>query len=259
MENMKIMDPFLLFLFIDSFELDEGDQAFAMSPTRQTLFKLLDDENIRGACRGILLRINTSGGESAGKEELYADLESCSKAGIPIVVSISTQAISSGFYVSLVGDRVFALGNSSVGGLGASLVFPRESSYRVLVSSAPLKDTYLGDREPTSEEKDVMARYIQDVHDHFVKKVLERRPGVGERIGELVTGNIFTGRQALALGLVDELGGLREALGYLRNKSGITRILESDDIVGFEDSPEPSDAEHFGSGNPVGEGVKEEA
>lgn len=228
------MEPFLLFIFIDSFELDDDELAFAMSPTRQTLFKLLEDETLRNACRGILLRINTSGGESAGKEELYRDLESCTEAGIPIVASISTQAISSGFYVALVADRVFALGNSSIGGLGASLVFPKESHYRVLASSAPLKDAYLGDREPTKAEEDVMKRYIQDVHDHFVKKVAERRPQAAKWIEEIETGNIYTGRQAHGMGLVDELGGLREALEFLRKQTGTTRLIEGEDILSPE-------------------------
>lgn len=207
-------------LMLDSLNVDDPLDGLGMGPLRSCFHRMDEDLDDDGKCLGILLRVNCMGGSISGMEEVYRLLEKRSRRGIRIVVSISDHALSGGLYVSLVGEKVFALGNSLVGAAGASFVQGRIGGAPKVITTARFKDIYLGDRDPEGDEERIILALLLDVHEDFLGLIARRRPKSASILHEVEQGLVFTGRQAVRNGLVDELGGFEEALEYLRSIVG---------------------------------------
>ncbi len=178
--------------------------------------------------KGILLRVNSPGGSAAGSQEIYNAIVRAKKAGKPVIVSMADVAASGGYYVSAPADVIFADPATITGSIGVIAIHQDMSGLysKIGVKSETIKSGKLKDMfQPTGPLSDdaraVMKAMITQVFDQFVKAVAEGRKMKRSKVLELADGRIYTGEQAKANGLVDQLGGLHEAMTEAGKKAGI--------------------------------------
>lgn len=190
--------------------------------------------------KAIILRVDSPGGAVAPSQEIYSEILRVRKAGKKVVASMGSVAASGGYYVSVAADRIYADPGTITGSIGVIFEFADmgELMKKVgvkaeVVKSGPFKDIGSPVRPLREDERNLLQGVVDDVYDQFVEAVSKGRKIPVERVKELADGRIFSGRQAKALGLVDRLGGLQDAIeGTARmvNISGKPRIVrESQD------------------------------
>ena len=171
--------------------------------------------------KGVLVRMDSPGGGAAASQELYEALARLAKDK-PVAVSMGGTAASGGLMVSMAGRRVFANASSVTGSIGVRMDIPQIRGLldklglgRQTLTTAPYKDAGSMLEPLTAEEKAYFQGVLRDMHEQFVDIVARGRHMDRARAERLATGKIFTGREAVALGLVDELGGQQAAHAWL--------------------------------------------
>lgn len=169
--------------------------------------------------KGIIVDIDSHGGGVVAGEEIALAIR---RVGKPSVAVIHEAGLSSAFLAASAADTIFASANSAVGGIGASSSFLDDSEVRrkdgyvfQQLSSGPFKDMLASGKPLTSEERTLIMRNIQILHDHFVELVALYRKQPEEKIARLADGSVMLGRQALENGLIDTIGGLPDAIQHL--------------------------------------------
>jgi len=169
--------------------------------------------------KAILLRVNSPGGSAAGSQEIYNALKAARGHGRKVVVSMADVAASGGYYVSASADKIYADPATVTGSIGViamhedmSGLFGKIGIKTETIKSGNLKDMGSPFAPLADDARAVMKTLIMQVYDQFVKDVAEGRNMTIPEVKTLADGRIYTGEQAVGNGLVDELGGLREAL-----------------------------------------------
>jgi protease IV len=174
------------------------------------------------ACKGVLVRIDSPGGAVGASQEIHTALVGLKARGLPIIVSQGNLAASGGYYVSLAGDRIFSNPGTLTGSIGVILQFPE--AQRLLdkvgvklntVKSGDLKDVGNFSRPPTPEELRYLQSVIDNTYGQFIDDILKSRKIAKADLLRIADGRVMTGKQAREHGLVDTLGGYREAEKYL--------------------------------------------
>lgn len=186
----------------------------------QRIVRQLDQFSRREDIAAILVRINSPGGTVAASQEIYEKLRKIREKGTkPIIASLGTLAASGGLYVALGADTIMANPGTATGSIGVILDYPvatdllEKIGIRMeVIKSGPLKDAGSPYRTPDEADRRSFQRVIDDLFEQFTQVVARERQLSMDRVKELATGEIFTGREALALGLVDLLGGFEDAL-----------------------------------------------
>ena len=186
-------------------------------------------ENSQAAA--VVLHINSPGGTTAGSEQLY-DLLVRLKAKKPLVVVVEGLAASGGYITAIAADHIVAQQSSLVGSIGVLFQFPNFSDLLKTVGvkveevkSSPLKAAPNG-FEPTSQEaRDALDALVKDSYAWF-KDLVKTRRGMDEAQLEKVSdGRVFTGRQAVGLKLIDELGDEKTAVTWLVDQKNVKKDL----------------------------------
>jgi len=181
----------------------------------------------RSRVRGVLLDLSSGGGESVASTDLYLAVKRLD-ATKPVYASIGAVGASGAYLAALGARKVFAYPESQVGSIG--VVYPhiavRELVRRLGISVDLLhvgehKDAYQGYRPLTDEERGKLLAVAQESYDGFVARVAEARHRPVEEIRALATGEVWSGRRAAALGLVDGLADREEALAQLAGAVGL--------------------------------------
>jgi protease-4 len=177
--------------------------------------------------RGVLLDISSGGGESIASLDFYLAVKRLDQV-TPVYASVGSIAASGAYMTALGARRIFAYPESEVGSIG--IIFPhfavRELLRRNGISVELLhigehKDAYQGYRPLTDVERAKLLAVAQEGYDEFVQLVAkERKRPIGE-IRALATGEFWSGRRALQLGLIDVLGDREEALDALARETGV--------------------------------------
>jgi len=184
-------------------------------------------ENDRMA--GILIPINSPGGQVAPSQELYHAIKRVRETSDkPIFVSMSSVAASGGYYAALGADSIFANDGTLTGSIGVIMQFPIYSDLMEkvgvgmrTVKSQEFKDAGSPFREMSASEKAYFQGIIDDVYEQFTE-VVSRERGIDElNMQSLGNGRVFTGRQAYHAGLVDALGTFEDTREALCIKAGI--------------------------------------
>ena len=176
---------------------------------------LRKDENIKA----VVLRVD-SGGGSAFASEVISDAMAATRAeGVPIVVSIGSVAASGGYWIATEADRVLALTTTITGSIGVYGVIPTvEDSMAALgiysdgVSTAEISGIMQLDRAMTPQAEMFFQAGVDNVYTQFLALVADARNSTPVEVHEIAQGKVWTGEQALELGLVDQLGDLNEAI-----------------------------------------------
>jgi len=169
--------------------------------------------------KAVVLRVNSPGGSAAGSQEIYNAIQSARADGLTIVVSMADVAASGGYYVAAPANKIYADPATVTGSIGViamhedmSGLFGKIGVKTETIKSGELKDMFSPYAPLTDDARAVMKTLVMQVYDQFVKAVSEGRHMPVQEVKALADGRIYSGQQALANGLVDELGGMKEAL-----------------------------------------------
>jgi protease IV len=179
------------------------------------------------AVKAIVLRIESSGGEIEPCQEILLEIERA-KATKTIVVSMGEMAASGGYYISTAADKIVALPTTQTGAIGViSAAINVEGLLEKLgiqieiFKGGKYKDMYWGLRELTPEEESIMQQTVDEYYQGFIGVVAEGRGLSQEEVGNLATGQLYSGTKAKELGLVDELGDMDTAINLAAELAGI--------------------------------------
>lgn len=175
--------------------------------------------------KALIVDISSPGGTTFGGEAIYKAIRRVGEKK-PVVSDIRTLAASAAYMIALAGDRIIAGDMSITGSIGVLFQYPqaKELMDKIGVSlesikSSPMKAEPSPFNPPSDQTKAMINAMVQDSYRWFVDLVAERRKLPPDRALALADGAIFTGRQALQNGLVDELGGMAEIKLWLKGRS----------------------------------------
>ncbi len=181
----------------------------------------------RSGAKAVIVRINSPGGTVSGSEQLYDALVKL-KAQKPLVVVVEGLAASGGYIAAMAADQIVVQQSAIVGSIGVLFQYPNVSELLKTIGvqveaikSSPLKAAPNG-YEPTSPEaRAAVEALVLDSYGWFKRLVGERRNLEGADLDTVSDGRVFTGRQALALRLVDQLGNEQTAVDWLAKEKKI--------------------------------------
>lgn len=211
--------------FGDRVAIVEINGAISSSETVvQQLRRFSEDASVPA----IVLRIDSPGGGVAASQEIYSEIQRVRDKGKTVVASMGSMAASGGLYVAVGCDHIVANPGTLTGSIGVILQFPTAEKlfdkvgvrYEV-VKSGKYKDVGNLSRDMTDDERTLLQGVIDDTYDQFVGAVSEGRDLDPDSVRAFADGRIFTGRQALDYGLVDELGDMQVALDAAAEMAGM--------------------------------------
>ena len=190
----------------------------------EELIGRLDEIGKANSVKGVILSIDSPGGTTAGGEAIFDAVRRLA-AQKPVVAQVGTLAASAGYMIASASDHIVARKSSIVGSIGVLVQYPDFTGLMDKVGvkleevkSSPLKAEPSPFNATTEPERAMIRSMIMDSYDWFVGIVVDRRPLTKAEVLVLADGSVFTGRQALANKLVDQLGGEAEAVGWLATK-----------------------------------------
>src|SRR6516162_2066666 len=181
----------------------------------------------RSSVKAVIVHVDSPGGTTAGSEQLFDALRRLA-ARKPMVVVVDGLAASGGYITAMAADHIVAQGTSLVGSVGVLFQYPNLTELMKTIGikveeikSSPLKAAPNG-FEPTSPEaRAAIESIVMDSYAWFRGLVQTRRHLDGEALGRVADGRVFTGRQAIDLKLVDELGDEKSALDWLEKEKKV--------------------------------------
>ena len=202
-----------------------------ISGDRRTLDLIKSVEESR-TVSAVVLSVNSPGGTTSGAEALHIALRDLA-AKKPMVTVVGGLAASGGYIAALSTDHIVARETSLVGSIGVLFQFPNVSQLLNTVGvkveevkSSPLKAAPNG-FEPTSPEaRAALQSVVDDNYRWFKQMVHDRRRLDDAQVEKAADGRVFSGRQSVAMKLVDELGGEREAIAWLEKEKGVAKDLK---------------------------------
>ncbi len=192
----------------------------------QQIKHFADDSSIQA----IVVRINSPGGAVVPSQEIYAALKRIRDDGEKTVVtSMGNMAASGGYYIASASNTILANPGTITGSIGVIMemtnveeLLAKVGIESVVVKSGLHKDLASPFRPLSVQSRTILQHVMDDVHDQFIHAVAEGREMGVEQVHALADGRIFTGRQALAVNLVDRLGTLQDAIQLAADLAGIT-------------------------------------
>ena len=184
-----------------------------------TLRKAFDDARHNDAIKAVVLRINSPGGSALASDIIWNAAERLAKEK-PFIVSMGNVAASGGYYIACGAKTIFAEPGTitgSIGVVGGKIVtMPMWNKIGLTFDETKFgkyADIMNTNRRFSDEERGVILKWMDDVYGNFKERVVAgRKDRLKGKIEDLAGGRVYTGRQALAKGLVDQLGGLKEAI-----------------------------------------------
>lgn len=169
----------------------------------------------------IVIRINSPGGSALASEVMWREIE-LAKAVKPVVVSMGGVAASGGYYIACNSDRIFAEENTITGSIGVFGLIPNLENFLTNKLGVTFDEVLLNDHATSNGitnklsdfESKVIQANVDKVYETFTSRVAEGRKLPIDSVLNVASGRVWTGEQALARGLVDEIGGLEEAIIY---------------------------------------------
>jgi len=172
-----------------------------------------------GTIKGLVLRIDSPGGGVAASQEIYDELLKFREDEKIVVVSMGAVAASGAYYISCSADSIIANPGTITGSIGVVLSYPiiqqlmdKVGLEMEVIKSGKLKDVGNYAREVTPEDRKMLQTLIDDTYGQFVNVVAESRGMDIDSVKKIADGSVFTGHQALDIGLVDRMGTLQDAI-----------------------------------------------
>ncbi len=187
--------------------------------------RLTKDDDVKA----VVLRVNSGGGSASSSENIWYAMEQLKAAGKPVVVSMGDYAASGGYYIAAGADKIFAEPTTITGSIGVFTTFPilkelmndkiginfdTVSTARNSAALSPFQDI-------TPEQRQVLTSRSGYIYQQFMQRVADGRKMPIKRVEELAGGRVYSGNDALENGLIDQLGGLEEAVLAAADLAGL--------------------------------------
>ncbi len=180
------------------------------------------------AVSAVVLRVDSPGGSVFASEQIYREVLALQEAGKPVVASMSSIAASGGYWISMAADRILANETTITGSIGVLGMFP--TFQRTLdalgvhtdgVGTTSLAGALRLDRELSPQTREIIQALIEDDYDRFIDRVSSYRGLEREAVRRIAEGQVWTGREALNVGLVDEIGDFERAVAVAAELAGL--------------------------------------
>lgn len=178
-------------------------------------------------CKAVVLRVNSPGGSALASDIIQREVRLL-KAKKPLVVSMGSYAASGGYWISAYADHIFADPMTLTGSIGVFGLVPNfqkiANNHGITfdrIVSAKHADIQSLARPKTDEEMQILQRFVDHTYDAFIQKVAEGRNMPADSVHKVAQGRVWTGQAALEQGLVDQIGGLRDAIQYTAERAGL--------------------------------------
>lgn len=202
--------------------VDEGKKGIVSGIVAKDLRKLREDDNVKA----VVLRVNSGGGSAFGSEQMWYEIEQL-KAVKPVVVSMGDYAASGGYYISCAANYIVAQPATLTGSIGIFGMIPEfeKLAKRLGVSMETVSTHKLGGMDNfikpmNNDAKAIMQRTINDGYELFVKRCADGRGMSTDAIKAIAEGRVWTGEDAVEIGLVDALGGIDDAIAKAKELAG---------------------------------------
>ncbi len=209
--------------------VDSDDQPGTISGEAyaRLLREIREDEEVKA----IVLRINSGGGSAMASENIWREIQLARDQGISVVTSMGDVAASGGYYMAVASDSIFALSNTITGSIGVIGIVPNFSPlmndrlgvHFDTVNTGRFSSAFSAVIPFTAQEKSIIQEQIVDIYNHFISRVATGRNLPTATVARLAKGRVYTGEDALALGLVDRLGDLDDAIDAAARMANLER------------------------------------
>jgi protease-4 len=209
------------------------DGVISEDPDRSAALKAVEKND---RVKALIVSINSPGGTVVGSEELFRELRAIA-AKKPVVAVMGTLAASGGYMTALGADHIVARDGTITGSIGVIMqtadvtgLLKKLGIEPEAIKSAPLKAVPSPLEPLTDEGREATRGLVLDMYDMFVTMVADRRGLDADVAKKLADGRVYTGRQALAARLIDEIGGEDEARAWLESAKGVPVTLPISDV-----------------------------
>lgn len=192
------------------------------------LVETINDVAKDDAVKSVVFRVSSPGGSAYGSEQIWRALSKL-KAKKPLIVSMGDYAASGGYYISCMADVILAQPNTITGSIGIFGLIPNIAGLNNKigltydgVKTNKLSDAISVNRPFRPEERDLMQNYVNRGYELFVKRCADGRKKTPDQIKAIAEGRVWTGEDALKIGLVDKIGGIDEAIQIAVDKAKLT-------------------------------------
>ena len=199
-------------------ELGEGIVA-------REIVKTINDVAKDSTVKSVVLRVSSPGGSAYASEQIWHALSELKKAK-PLIISMGDYAASGGYYISCMGNVILAQPTTITGSIGIFGVIPNIQGLNDKigitydgVKTNKMSDAITVNRRFTPEERDLMQNYVNRGYELFVKRCADGRKKSINEIKAIAEGRVWTGEDALKIGLVDRIGGLEDAILVAASKA----------------------------------------
>lgn len=193
----------------------------------ETINEVAKDSSVKA----VVFRVSSPGGSAYGSEQIWRAL-TLLKTKKPLIVSMGDYAASGGYYISCMADQIVAQPNTITGSIGIFGLIPNIEGLnnKLGLTYDGVKTNKMGDaitlnRKFTPEERDMMQAYVNRGYELFVKRCADGRKKTSDQIKAIAEGRVWTGEDALKLGLVDKLGGINDALKIAVDKAKLKNYM----------------------------------
>lgn len=190
--------------------------------------KLLRQARMDDNIKTIVFRVNSPGGSALASDEIWREVK-LAKEVKPVIVSMGDVAASGGYYIAAPATRIFAEPMTITGSIGVFGVIPYTGAMlenklglsfdRISTNARSVLTT---NKKLTPEEFQIVQDEVDFIYDEFLQRVADGRGMTKEQVNVVARGRVWTGKDALKIGLVDELGGLSDAIAYAAKEAGIS-------------------------------------
>jgi len=194
------------------------------SETMRKAFRLADrDPNVKA----VVIRIDSPGGSALASEVMWQAARHCAEKK-PVIVSVGSMAASGGYYLASAGDKIYADPSAIVGSIGVvggkfvlKDLYEKLGLHSETFSKGGNAGLFSMNQPWTDTQRTMVTNWMKKTYDQFTGRILSMRGGKIADIDKVARGRIFLARQAKSLGLVDEIGGLQDAIAYAAGKGGL--------------------------------------
>jgi len=215
---------------------EEGINSDRLS---EVIYDLMDDDNVKG----MVLRVNSPGGSAFGSEQIWKAIHDFKSTGKPVAVSMGDYAASGGYYISCGADRIFAERTTITGSIGIFGMIPNFSELienKLGVHMASVKTNENADmgaigKKMTPAQLAAMQNLVNDGYELFTKRCADGRHVSQDSIKQIAEGRVWVGVTAKEIGLVDEFGGLDDAVAWVAKKLNMGDNYQTQNYPSLED------------------------
>ena len=185
----------------------------------ETVAKLVERARENASVKAVVLRVDSPGGSASASERIREQLAMTQRAGKPVVVSMSGVAASGGYWIASTANKIFAMPATITGSIGVFAILPTlENSLAELgintdgVGTTPLSNSLDPTQAINPRLANMLQTSVESTYTKFLGIVSEGREMTVEQVDEIAQGRVWSGRQAVELGLVDAIGNLEDAI-----------------------------------------------